>query len=89
MITKQFIINGKVQGVAYRYFVKDSADKLGVIGTVKNLIDGTVKVIAQSDEGPLALFEAYLYKGSPHSLVEHIDIIKIDNFPYLGFKIIG
>ncbi len=89
MITKQFIINGKVQGVAYRYFVKDSADKLGVIGTVKNLIDGTVKVIAQSDEGPLALFEAYLYKGSPHSLVEHIDIIIIDNFPYLGFKIIG
>ncbi len=89
MITKQFIINGKVQGVAYRYFVKDSADKLGVIGTVKNLIDGTVKVIAQSDEGPLALFEAYLYKGSPHSLVEHIDIIKIDNFPYLGFEIIG
>ena len=89
MITKQFIINGKVQGVAYRYFVKDSADKLGVIGTVKNLIDGTVKVIAQSDEGPLALFEAYLYKGSLHSVVEHINITEIDNFPYIGFKIIG
>ncbi len=60
MITKQFIVQGKVQGVAYRYHAKQSADKLGIKGIAKNQIDGTVKVVAQADEGPLALFEAYL-----------------------------
>lgn len=88
MITKQFIIKGKVQGVAYRYFIKQSAGKLGIKGTVENLIDSTVKVIAQAEEGPLALFEAYLYKGSPHSNVEEIEIAKLENESiYQGFRI--
>jgi acylphosphatase len=79
VITKVFIIRGKVQGVGYRYHVKQTAIKLGITGVVKNLPDGSVKVTAQSEEGPLALFEAYLYKGSLHSSVESIEIKDIIN----------
>ena len=90
MITKQFIIRGRVQGVAFRYYTKNSADTLGIKGITKNLPDSTVKVIAQADEGPLALFEAYLYKGSPHSEVEQIEITMTGNdHIFTDFKIIG
>jgi acylphosphatase len=79
MITRTFIISGKVQGVAYRYYAKQTAEKMHINGYVKNQFDGTVKLIAQAEEGELSLFEAYLYKGSPHSIVENIEIINTDN----------
>ncbi len=89
IITKQFVIKGKVQGVAYRYFAQDSAEKLGIKGWAKNQVDGTVKLLAQAEEGPLSLFEAYLYKGSVHSRVEELEITIIDIAPvFIDFKIV-
>jgi len=89
MITKVFTIKGRVQGVGYRHHVKQTAIKLGITGNVKNLSNGTVKVIAQSDEGPLALFEAYLYKGSPHSTVDSITVEDLNyTEKYNAFEII-
>lgn len=89
MITKVFIIKGRVQGVGYRYHVKQTAMKLGITGNVQNLSDGTVKITAQSDEGPLALFEAYLYKGSPHSTVDSIEVKELSGTQalYTSFEI--
>jgi len=87
--TIQFIIIGRVQGVAFRYYTKQSAEKLQIMGSVKNLFDGTVEVIAQGEEGQLALFEAYLFKGSPYSEVEKIEKVKKKNTViYHDFKII-
>ncbi len=37
---------GRVQGVGYRYFVKNAAEKLGLSGHARNREDGTVEVIA-------------------------------------------
>lgn len=38
------IISGKVQKVGFRYFTREKALKLGLKGTVQNLIDGTVQL---------------------------------------------
>lgn len=43
----QIKVNGKVQGVWYRKFTKQTADKLGIIGSVKNCTDGSVFIHAQ------------------------------------------
>jgi acylphosphatase len=48
--------SGKVQGVGFRFTVKDIADQLGVRGWAKNLSDGRVEVLAEAEEPVLKDF---------------------------------
>ena len=50
------IFSGRVQGVGFRFTVKDLADQSGVSGWVKNLSDGKVKVVAEAEEEVLKTF---------------------------------
>jgi acylphosphatase len=52
-----FVVDGVVQGVGYREEVQRIAHELGLTGTVKNLSDGRVRIIAEGDEGILRAFQ--------------------------------
>ena len=43
-------VQGRVQGVGFRYMTKIVADQLGITGTVKNEEDGSVTIEACGDE---------------------------------------
>jgi acylphosphatase len=47
---------GRVQGVGFRFTAEDIARSLGVLGWVKNLRDGRVEVVAESEEKVLKEF---------------------------------
>ncbi|MEM6822830.1 MAG: acylphosphatase [Verrucomicrobiota bacterium] len=49
MIAKKIFYEGKVQGVGFRYSVKQIAAGFDVSGTVENLPDGRVEVTVQGD----------------------------------------
>lgn len=51
------VVSGQVQGVGFRYWVRQEAQSLGLAGWVANLPDGTVEVVA---EGPLETCESLL-----------------------------
>ena len=51
------IVDGRVQGVGFRYFTQDRAVLLGLTGWVRNRWNGTVELVA---EGPTADLEALL-----------------------------
>jgi len=68
-------VYGRVQGVGYRYFVKEKAQILNLFGYVKNLEDGTVEVLAQGREENLQKLIEELKKGPYLAKVEKIDII--------------
>jgi acylphosphatase len=50
MIAKRVIFEGRVQGVGFRYTVKQLAMGFDVIGDVKNLPDGTVELNLMGEE---------------------------------------
>ena len=43
---RRYFISGMVQGVGFRYFTQDAAERLRVTGFVRNLRDGRVEVFA-------------------------------------------
>ena len=66
-------VSGKVQGVWFRKYTLDSARDIGVVGMVKNLVDGTVLVNVSGDDENLRKFKELLENGSPKSRVDRID----------------
>jgi acylphosphatase len=47
MIAKRVFYEGHVQGVGFRYIIRDLATGYEVVGSVRNLIDGRVELEAQ------------------------------------------
>ena len=73
MTAKNFIVQGRVQGVGFRYFVVREAQALGLAGWVRNLPDGSVEVLAAGDPGMVDAFEGRLWHGPPHARVTGIE----------------
>ncbi|MEM2175570.1 MAG: acylphosphatase [Candidatus Micrarchaeia archaeon] len=67
-------IEGKVQGVNFRWNTKIKAEKLGIRGWVRNLADGRVEVVAEGSEENIKEFIKFLKKGPPKAKVEKIEI---------------
>ena len=65
-------IFGRVQGVRFRQFVKDTADSLQLKGYVMNRFDGSVLVIAQGTKEKLEQLIAIVQKGSLLAKVEGV-----------------
>ena len=74
MIEMRCVIAGKVQGVAYRAYVQDSATELELVGFVENQSDGTVLVVAQGFPDVLKDFVEYLHEGSSLSSVDSVAV---------------
>lgn len=56
MIAKRVIFEGRVQGVGFRYSVKQIALGFDLVGTVKNLTDGTVELEVMGDGDEVSEF---------------------------------
>jgi len=80
------IVRGRVQGVGFRYFVADEARELKLCGTVRNLMDGNVEVVAEGERAVLEALLARCREGPPMSMVRDVDVTweeatgKLDGF---------
>jgi acylphosphatase len=68
------IVTGRVQMVMYRDFTYRKAQALGVVGTVQNQEDGSVKVTAQGTRENLTTLIELLNRGSVFSHVKNVDV---------------
>lgn len=64
------ILEGRVQGVGFRWWTLREARRLGLRGTVRNRPDGAVEVHAAGSAADLADFFAALRRGPPGAVVE-------------------
>ena len=82
------VIHGRVQGVSFRYNAQREAQRLGLVGWVKNLPDGTVETAASGPEGSLDAFANWLRYGPPGAHVTAADITWADiNEAFTAFEI--
>lgn len=70
----QATVRGRVQGVGFRVYTRDCAQRRQVTGWVKNQPDGSVQVYAEGDEMALTDFLTDLYRGPILSHVRDIDL---------------
>ena len=75
------IVTGRVQGVGFRYFTAQAARRLGLCGTVRNLPDGGVEVVA---EGAPELLEALVAAVRQGPLASRVDDLLVVPGPAVG-----
>ncbi len=87
----KIIVRGDVQGVFYRKFVQEQADKIGIEGTVQNASDGSVIINAKGLSEKLDDFIDFLYQGSKKSRVQEViaEPLTVDRDFRGIFRIIG
>ena len=73
MVARRFLIAGGVQGVGFRYFALRAAARHQVKGTVRNLPDSSVEVIAEGDREAMEEFKKDLATGPIFSRVSGLD----------------
>lgn len=66
-------ITGVVQGVGFRYWTARKADELGLRGTVRNSMDGSVELVAEGEVSDVSDFTDWLHSPSAPGRVEDID----------------
>lgn len=69
------IITGRVQMVMFRDYVKRKAQALDLDGTVKNVNDGSVEVVAQGPRETLKELIMHLEKGPFLAHVIRVDVV--------------
>ena len=68
------IEEGHVQGVGFRYFVKEKAEDLSLTGWVRNRYDGSVELLTEGEQDRLQLLLEALYVGPSRSVVTNIKL---------------
>ncbi|MBP7310472.1 MAG: acylphosphatase [Candidatus Cloacimonetes bacterium] len=79
MVTWELQVQGRVQGVGYRWFVQHSALRFGVCGYVRNLYDGSVFILAQGEENVLEQFREAIRTGSHYARVDSLETNTLEN----------
>jgi acylphosphatase len=70
----EITVDGRVQGVGYRYFVRARAKELQITGFVRNGYNGTVVIEAEGEKKDLDTLLDYLRIGPPLARVIRMDV---------------
>ena len=66
-------VRGRVQGVGFRWFVRERARALGLTGWVRNTSDGAVEVLAEGNDDALQKLRALLRSGPAGARVSEVE----------------
>ena len=76
-IARHYLIEGRVQGVGFRYFTQACATREGIDGWVRNTLDGRVEIDAQGETGAIMRFERSVRAGPPGARVEQVEVTEM------------
>jgi acylphosphatase len=76
---RRVIIRGRVQGVGFRWFVREHARTLRLSGWVKNLPDGMVELEVAGPAEKVAELLAHVADGPDGAVVAGVDDVHISD----------
>jgi acylphosphatase len=88
MKTVRLIVRGRVQGVFFRAYTKETADRLGISGWVKNLPDKSVEITATGNQESLQQFISWCRLGPTKARVDELKIEETAPDAFPDFRII-
>jgi len=84
-----FRITGRVQGVFFRVWTRGVAEELGLRGTVRNRVDGSVESHVVGSPDAVRSFEARLWEGPSAASVNCVEAVESpDDLPLGPFQIL-
>ena len=75
--TVRALVSGQVQGVGFRWYCTEEAQKLGLVGRVSNLADGDVEVLAQGSADAVSQLVAWLHHGPRWARVDDVRLTEL------------
>ena len=75
------VISGRVQGVFFRAYTRETAMTLNLTGWVRNLYDGSLEAVFEGGDTNVQSMLEWCKKGPPHAVVRHVDA---SEEPYTG-----
>ena len=88
MICKRIIITGRVQGVYFRASAREKALALGITGTVRNLPDGSVEVVACGTAEQVRDMIAWCHEGPRGARVDEVSVNDREMEVFEGFRVV-
>jgi len=85
----RLFIRGSVQGIFFRQFIKENAEKYHVKGFVRNLEDGRVEIFLEGNNDDVDAMLPVCRRGPPHAVIRNIEE-KDEKFQdFKDFRILG
>ena len=84
-------VSGRVQGVGYRYALREEAQANGITGWVRNRRDGTVEAVVQGDPAAIEGILDWAKRGPPAARVSEVIAPAAQgefDRPYTGFELL-
>ena len=81
-------IKGLVQGIFFRMFVKENAERYNVKGFVRNLEDGRIEVFLEGNSKDVDKVMELCKKGPKHAQIKNVEIKPERYQEFKTFKIL-
>lgn len=70
----QVRVTGRVQGVSFRWYTQEQARRLGVVGWVRNELDGSVLLHAEGEDAAVDALVAWCQEGPGMARVQEVAV---------------
>jgi acylphosphatase len=75
------IVDGRVQGVGFRFSAYDKAKEFALAGWVRNLSSGEVEIVAEGKQENLQMLAVWAHQGPPSA---HVTQVREDWLDFTG-----
>jgi acylphosphatase len=80
-------VTGRVQGVAFRWYTLQEAERLGVKGWVRNEPDGSVLAHYEGEDDAVEEMLTWCREGSPSATVHHVEVRDVEPTRHGSFEV--